>query len=171
MCLDPMTMAMVFQAVQSISQGNQQGAMLDYQAQQAEADAQASREQGQVNAEKVRKAGKYQQSEARAALAASGVETGAGTPVKIAQQILANSEKDAQQQLISGNRQAANLQSEANASKIAASNARTDGYMRAGGSLLQGGANIASGWKAGVQQSPSAVVDRSFSYSGSGLRG
>jgi len=168
MCIDPITLLMISTAVStvgSIVQGNQQADMMDYQRRQAEADAQASAEQGQVQADKIRKAGRLQQSEAKAALAASGVETGAGTPVKIVSEIWKNTEQDAQQAIIGGNRQAANLQSEASASAIAGRNARTAGYLRAGGSLLQGGYGIAQGWRTAPAATSSASLPGSAATS------
>lgn len=149
-----------FQVISAISQGNQkqqqyeaQAQQLDYQNRQAAADAQAEREAGQVRADKVRKAGKLTQSKARAALAASGVAVGAGTPVKIAQEIFQNAESDAQQELLSGNYAGARGDATATGYAISAANsrtsgenARTNGYLRAGGSLLSAGSSLASGW-------------------------
>lgn len=166
MCISAAMMMAIstgMQVVSAIQQGNQQGAMNDYQARQGQADAQAEHEAGEVRADKVRKAGKAQQSEARASLAASGVEVGAGTAVKIVQDIGRNAEEDAQQQLLQGLRTAARLDSEAQASTIAGSNARTSGYMRAGGALFEGA--IKSGWPSVRQpsvQPPAPIEDRSF---------
>lgn len=141
-----------FQVISAISQGNQQAEQADWQSRQAAADAQASREAGEVRADKVRKAGRAQQSQARAALAASGVEVGAGTPVKIVQDITRNAESDAQSELLSGIYGGKRLDSEAAGLQIAGDNARTAGYMRAGGSLLSAGASVMNkGW-VGVKQ-------------------
>lgn len=135
-----------FQVFSAISQGNQRADQLDWQARQAGADAQAEREAGEVRADKTRKAGRAQQSQARAALAASGVEVGAGTPVKIVQQIARDAEGDAQSELLSGQDKARRLDSEAAGTSIAAGNARTSGYMKAGGSLLAAAPTLAKGW-------------------------
>lgn len=136
-----------FQMVSALAQGEQQASQADWQARQAAADAQAEREAGEIRAEKVRKAGRHQQSQARAALAAAGVEVGAGTPVKIVQQIARDADADSQTELLTGAYRGAQLDSESEGMKIAASNARTNSYMRAGGSLLQGGSQVAKGWK------------------------
>ena len=67
------------QALGSISQGNQRQQQADYQAAQSAADAQAMREQATIDADRARKAGQRQRSQAIAQLAASGVEVGSGT--------------------------------------------------------------------------------------------
>lgn len=102
MCMTMMILATAAQAIGAIRQGNQQAAQAEWQSKQAEADARASREAGEVRAEKVRKAGNVQKSQATAALAASGVEVGAGTPVRIAQEITRDAEADAQAELLTG---------------------------------------------------------------------
>lgn len=150
MCISATMMTAIstgFQVLSAISQGQQQSDQAEWQSRQSAADAQAEREAGDIRAEKVRKAGRAQQSEARAALAARGVETGAGTPVKITQQIIRDADADAQQELLSGNYKGQRLDQESQAYKISASNARTSGYLRAGGSLLAGGAEISKGWR------------------------
>lgn len=129
-----------FSVIGQLSQGSQQQDWAEYQAEQARADAQAAREEGQVRAEKVRKLGKRQQSEARAALAAAGAEVGAGTPVVIDTQIGRDAEADAQEELLSGVRSAQRLEQDAAASEIQGSNAMTRSMLAAGGS-------VASGWR------------------------
>lgn len=153
-----------FQVISAISQGDQQAQQYEWQSRQAAADAQAEREMGEVRAEKVRKAGRRQQSEARAALAASGVETGAGTPVKIVQEITRNAEADAQQELLSGNYRGQRMDAEAAGLKISGSNARTSGYMRAGGSLLANGDGLLKGWKAASYRSQLETAASQFAW-------
>jgi len=122
----------------SLSQASQKQDYYDYQADQARADAQAEREAADVRADKIRKMGTKQQSEAKAALAGAGVEVGAGTPVRIAQQIQKNAEEDAQNESLYGQRKGQIKESEAQSYQIAGENAMNEGYMRAGGSLLAG---------------------------------
>lgn len=156
MCISPFILTAIstgFQIISAISQGNQQAEMYDYQARQAEADGQANRELAEVRADKVRKAGKAQQSQARAALAASGVEVGAGTPVKIVQDIGRDAEADARQELLYGERVASRDQADANAYGMASDNARSSGYMRAGGSLLSAAPALRKGWIGAKQPS------------------
>lgn len=88
----------------------------------------------------MRKLGKKQQSEARAALAAAGVEVGAGSAVVIDQQIGRNVEADAQEELLSGVRRSQRLEQDAAASEIQGSNAMSRSMLAAGGS-------VATGWR------------------------
>ncbi len=140
--------ATAFSAVSSIQQGRQQERYHDWQAAQAEADAQAEREYGQIQAAKTRRAGKSQQSEARAALASGGVEVGAGTAITIQQEIDRRSELDAQEQILYGNRKGTRLEQDAAAQRIAGDQAKAGGYRGALGSVLRGGATLMGpGWK------------------------
>jgi hypothetical protein len=150
-------------AVNQINQGNQQKEFADYQAAQADADAQAEREMGQVRADKVRKAGRAQQSEARAALAAGGMEVGAGTALTIDEKIALSAEEDALQEILYGSRKGARLNQEAQGSRAAGRNARAAGYAGAAGSVLSAGARFyGPGWRTpvGPQQAPAPVEDR-----------
>lgn len=143
MCISAGLLTMVSTGLQvfgQLMQGSQQQDWAEYQAEQARADAQAAREEGEVRAEKIRKLGRKQQSEARAALAAGGVEVGAGSAVRIDQEIGRNAEEDAQQELLSGIRRGQRYDQEAEASQIQGNNAMTRSVLAAGGSL-------ASGWR------------------------
>lgn len=136
------------QAIGSISKGEQEEDYRNYQAAQMQADADAEREAGEVRASKVRKAAKGTKSEAVAALAASGVEVGAGTPVKIQTQIIDNAEEDALNEILYGERKGKRLDQQAVAERQAGERASSAGYMGAAGSILSGGAKVGSGWKA-----------------------
>lgn len=156
MCLGPeiMTALQAIGTVMSVAgamgQGEQRSAYANYQADQAVADAQAERGAAQVRAEKLRKMGKAQQSEARASLAASGVETGAGTAVTIDKRIGANAELDAQTELLTGQNRAARLEGDAAAFRYQADQAKSAAKWNAATSLLAGGSKIAGGWKTGA---------------------
>jgi hypothetical protein len=126
-------------AIGQLNQGQQQQDYHEYQAEQSRADAQAAREEGEVRADRIRRMGDAQQSEARAALAASGVEVGAGTPVRITQQIERDAEWDARQEMLSGERRGARLDADAEGNRIAGRNA-------VGSSYLAAGSTVASGW-------------------------
>lgn len=145
--------ATVLSAAGQMSRGRQQSDYYEWQAEQSRADAQAAREEGEVRAERTRRAGDRQQAEARAALAAAGVEVGAGTPVRIDQQIRRDAEWDAQQELLTGQRRGARLDSEGAGYEQAADNAMT-------GSLLATGATLASGWR------PSSLAVNGYRGSG-----
>lgn len=133
----------------SLSQASQKQDYYEWQSEQAKADAQAEREAADVRADKIRKLGVTQQSEAKAALAASGVEVGAGTPVRISQQIAKNAEQDAWNESLYGKRRGQRLDAEAQGYKIAGDNAMNEGYMRAGGSLLSSWSQ--NNWKKSAQ--------------------
>ena len=141
MCISAGMLSMIstaFSVVGSLMQGSQQQDWADWQAEQAHADAQAAREEGDVRAEKRRKLGKTQQSEARAALAASGVEVGAGTAVVIDRKIGRDAEEDAEQERLSAQRRGARYDQEAEATSIQGSNAMSRSVLGAGGSLATG---------------------------------
>ena len=131
MCFSAMTMfqiaASAMSAMSSISKGQQQQDMANYQAAQANADAQVEREVAQVNADKIRKAAKSQQSSARSALAASGVVADSGTPLVIQGDIIDRGEQDALTELLTGVRKGQKLDSEASGLRVAGSNAKAQG--------------------------------------------
>jgi hypothetical protein len=127
-------------AIGQMSRGQQQRDWAEWQAEQARADAQAAREEGEVRAERIRRIGRRQQSEARAALAASGVETGAGTAVVIDRQIGRDAEADAEQERLAGLRRGAQRDQEGEAYRIHGRNAAT-------GSMLAAGATLETGWR------------------------
>lgn len=137
------------QVASAIGRGNQQNDMANYQAAQASADAQAEREVAQVNADKIRKAAKSQQSSARSALAASGVVADAGTPLMIQGDIINRGENDALTELLTGVRKGQRLDSEASGLRVAGSNAKAQGYAGAAGSLLATGGKFGSKYNGG----------------------
>jgi len=126
-------------AIGELLQGKQQKNYYDWQAEQSRADATAEDEAGQVRAEKIRKAGRYQVGEARAALSASGVASDVGTPLKITQQIERNVEEDALSEMLTGTRKARRLESEASGYTVAGENALVNSRYKAAGSLLESG--------------------------------
>lgn len=157
-----MVASTAMQTVQSLNKGEQEEDFHRFQAEQANADAQAEREAGEVRAGKVRRGGKSTQSEATAALAASGVEVTAGTPVKIASQITRNAEEDALNEILYGERKGRRLDQQATLERQAGERASAAGTMGAIGSVLSGGAKLAGpGWK-------SAANGDSYKYAGEG---
>lgn len=130
----------------AVAIGQQQKKMANYQAAQAEADAEASKAAAKVEAERIRKAGRQQASAANAALAASGVDTGEGTALRVTSGITGDAEQDAFQTILSGNNQGARLNAQAQADRISGRNAATSGYISAGSSLLSAGSKAYSGW-------------------------
>ena len=131
----------------AVASGQQQKKMANYQAAQAEADAEASKAAAKVEAERIRKAGRQQASAANAALAASGVETGEGTALRVTSGITGDAEQDAYQTIFNGINTSNRLRSQAQADRISGSNAATAGYINAGSSLLASGGKVYDGWK------------------------
>lgn len=139
--------ASVLAAGGAVYSGQQQKKMSNYQAAQAEADAEASQKAARVEADRIRKAGARQAAAANAAMAASGVETGEGTALRITSGITEDSEQDAYQTILNGANSASRLQAQAQADRFTGSNAATSGYINAGSSLLSAGGTAYSGWK------------------------
>ncbi|EAB3472415.1 hypothetical protein NMW93_001251 [Salmonella enterica] len=140
--------ASVLAAGGAVYSGQQQKKMSNYQAAQAEADAEAAQSAARVEADRIRKAGRAQAAQANAALAASGVDTGEGTALRIQSGIVGDAEQDAFQTILTGNNQGARLNAQAQADRISGNNAATAGYINAGSSLLSAGGKAYSGWKA-----------------------
>lgn len=138
----------------AVTQGMQQSAYYKYQAKQGEADASAARGAAIVRAEKVRRAGALNQGQAKASIAASGLDTDAGTSVEINNTIAKNTESDALTEILDGNNQSARLNAQAEADRISASNARTNSYLSAGSSLISA-ANL-QGWKTSTRTASSS---------------
>jgi FtsZ-binding cell division protein ZapB len=166
MCTGLEILSLVGTAVSTIGtlqQGQQQKKQANFQAAQAQADAQAEREQSQVNADKIRRAGKYQQSEARSALAKSGVVADAGTAVTIQDYIGENAEEDALQTILTGQYRSDKLDQNAALLRQSGKNAVTSSIWGAGSSLLSGGRSYL---KPGYipQQAPAPVEERSTVY-------
>jgi len=130
----------------AVYSGQQQKKMANYQAAQAEADADASKAAARVEAERIRKAGREQAAAANAAMAASGVETGEGTALRITSGVTEDAEQDAYQTILNGVNSSSRLQAQAQAARFSGSNASTAGYIDAGSSLLAGGAKAYNGW-------------------------
>jgi hypothetical protein len=89
----------------------------------------------------------HRQLQANAALAASGVDTGEGTALRIQSGIVGDAEQDAYQTILNGTNQSARLNAQASADRISGRNASTSGYISAGSSLLSAGGTAYNGWK------------------------
>ena len=83
--------AVAVSAGSAVYSGQQQKKAADTQAQIAENNAAYSADSARAHAEKVRKAGRAQQGEAKAALAASGVKLAEGTALEVDKSIIQNS--------------------------------------------------------------------------------
>ena len=155
MGLDPLTIGIglaaagsVIGAGASIMAGQQQKEAADTQAELTRRQGAQDKDAAVAQAEKIRKAARQQQAEATANLAASGVSVGAGTPLRISNEIYKTSEQDAYQTILSGNRAYGSGATQANMLESSGANAATAGYLNATSSLLGGAASAyKAGWK------------------------
>ncbi|MBP8297551.1 MAG: hypothetical protein KAX84_15675 [Burkholderiales bacterium] len=134
-------------AVSSIQQGRSQAAWADYQAEQAQADANAERGAAEVQAEKIRKMARIQAGEARAQLAGSGVDVGEGTALNINADIYGRAEEDAVMTIFGGSDRARRGEAEAAGLKMKGAQAQQAGYLNATSSILSAASTVAKGYK------------------------
>lgn len=151
MCVDPATLAIAGSIVSggtAIMQGQQAQAMGNYQAAQAQADADATKSAALLEAKSIRAAGKKQRSAAIAAQAASGVAIDSGTAEVINQEIDSGAEYDATMAILNGGTRSRQISAQGQAAKIGGDNAARAGFLNAGASALRAGGNfMGSGWK------------------------
>lgn len=134
-------------AYSAIRQGEQQKEWGDYQAAQAQADANAEKSAAEVHADKIRKMARIQAGEATAQLAGSGVDVGEGTALNINKEIYGNAEEDAMLTIFGGKDHSARLNAEAQADRLKGSQAQSAGYLNATSSILGAAGSVAKGWK------------------------
>lgn len=130
-------------AAGTIYSGMQQAEAADNQAQIAENNAAYEADAAKQHAEKIRKAGKAQRGEANAALAASGVKLGEGTPLAIQKDIIQKSEEDALSALLTGSRAIKSGEDQADMLRASGDAARTAGFTTA----LSVGVGAYGNWK------------------------
>lgn len=134
-------------AASSRKAGRDQQRANDANARQAEEDAEAEKAASAVRAGLIRRGGKRQQSAARAAYAASGVQADVGSAGVVDREIGRSAEEDALNELLHGDRLGARYAQEAENQRTAGRVARSAADREAGGSILIGGAQLARGWK------------------------
>lgn len=120
----------------------------DTAANTADANAELSRRQGNqekdaavAQAEKIRKAGQAAAGRANAAMAASGVAIGEGTPIRINEQIYKDSEDDAYSTLLTGARRQSSAEDQGRMLINEGNAAKTAGYLNATSSVLSSASN------------------------------
>lgn len=135
------------------------GVAIDNANQQAKAAAatgrniasQAGQEQdaAQAEADRIRETARRQRAQAQASLAAGGVDVGAGTALKIDEEIARGGEYDALNAIITGGRGANALSEEAANYGRQAKAAKAAGYGQAASTLMSAAATgaKASGWR------------------------
>lgn len=140
----------------AIYSANQQSEMADYQAAQAQADANADKSAAEVQAEKIRKLARIQAGEATASLAGSGVDVGEGTALNINKDIYGRAEEDAVMTVFGGTDRAARGYADASMSRMKGDTAQTAGYLNATSSVLSAYGTVAKGWKTTNATTPAA---------------
>lgn len=128
-------------------QAKQQQKMYEDQAQQTANQAAYEKDAARARAEKIRKMGKAQQGEAKAALAASGVKLGEGTALEVQKDIGQRAEEDALTAILQGDRYQKSADAEMEMLGKAGSNARSNANMASMGSVLSTGISMGSNWK------------------------
>lgn len=119
----------------------------------AEVNAELQRREGEsakdaamAQAEKIRKAGAAQAAQANAALAASGVAIGEGTPLRINENIYQNAEDDAYNTLLTGKRQQQTANDQAGLTQYQGNAAQTAGVLNAASTVLSAAGSYGK-WK------------------------
>ncbi len=133
-----------------MEQADQADKIANQQANQAREDAQFAASEAQLQARQIRKAADKQRSEARGALAASGVVVGVGTAEQIDEEIQAGGEEDALMAIYDGTNRARAINQGGQISASRSRNAATASRYGAATSALQGGATVARGWNTSV---------------------
>lgn len=146
-----MLAATAVSAYSQVQAGKQAGLNADAQSEQAQLDADSAASAAVVQADRIRKIARAQSSQANAALAASGVETGAGTAININEEIIGNAEEDATMTILNGENQRKRGYVDASNIALGGRQAKSAAYGQAFGTVLGGAAQAYgaySGWKA-----------------------
>lgn len=134
--LSALAASAVIGAGAAIYSGEQQKQAADAQQAALQNQAAADQDAAVAQAEKIRRAARAQVGEANAALSASGISLGEGTPIRIAQDVYQKSEQDAYQTLLTGSRQAQTTRDQASIVGAQGNAAQIGGYLSAGGTIL-----------------------------------
>ncbi|MGK0735945.1 hypothetical protein ACSFCT_04010 [Yokenella regensburgei] len=134
-------------ALGAMKQGNDAKTAANYNAAQMKADAEANTAAAKVQAQRIRQQGAQQASQANAAFGASGVETGAGTALRVTSDITGDAEQDAYQTILNGVNSSNRMRAQAQADALSGKKAQQAGMINAGSSLLSSGSQMYNGWK------------------------
>ena len=143
-----MAAATVYSVYSTQQTGKQSQLNADAQSEQAQKDADAAASASAVQADRIRRLARNQSSEANASLAASGVETGAGTAININEEIIGNAEEDAALTIFNGQNQKARGYVDSSNYKLAGNQARSSANSQSIGTVLSAGAQAGMSWKA-----------------------
>ena len=132
----------------SVMQGQAQQEASNAQAQEALNQGAYAADAYKAQADKIRRAGRAQVGETNAALAASGVKLGEGTPLELKKTIIQRSEEDALTSIMQGNRALSSAGAQASVYGKEGESAMTSGLVRAGSTALGTGVDyLRGGWK------------------------
>lgn len=128
--------------------GREREATANYQAEQAQADALAERDQGELNASAIRRQGRKQLASANVALAASGLGLESPGAININEDINRSAELDARNAILTGQRRSDNLNASAQALRIGGKQARDAANVNSVTTLLSSASSYgsSSGW-------------------------
>lgn len=140
--------ATVYSVYTTQQSGKQASLNAEAQSDQAKLDADTAASAAVVQADRIRRLARNQASEANAALAASGVNVGEGTAVRINEEIISNAEEDAALTIFNGRNQASRLNTDASNYRLAGSQARGAANSQSIGTVLSAGAQAGMAWKA-----------------------
>jgi hypothetical protein len=129
-----------------MEQADQADKIANQQANQAREDAQFALSEAQLQAKAIRKAAEKQRSEARGALASSGVVVGVGTAEQIDEEIQAGGEEDALMAIYDGTNRARAITQGGEINTSRSRNSASAARYGAASSALQGGSTLARGW-------------------------
>jgi hypothetical protein len=146
MCPATITLALVaagtaVSAIGAIQQGQSQASASKYNAAVAEQNAGAAKQQAEAAAMIQQEQAKKAMGSTVAAYGASGVSM-EGTPLDVLANSASVAERDRQNIMYKGKLQAAGYQSQADLDRRSATNSLNQGYMKATGILLSGGAKV-----------------------------
>lgn len=145
--------------VGQLQQGQAARQSANAEARAAENLAAQNRDAAMQEAGRIRKAGDRTRGAARAQLAASGIDVNSGTAVTIDGDIAANSESDAYNTLLTGERKSTSLQDSASIARSRGRNAVSSSMLGAVSTGLQG-------WKAVKQPAAGPMGAGMYGYRG-----
>lgn len=140
--------ATVYSVYTTQQSGKQAQLNANAQSDQAQSDADAAASAAVVQADRIRRLARNQASEANASLAASGVETGAGTAININEEIIGNAEEDAALTIFNGQNQKTRGYTDASNYSLAGTQARGAANSQSISTVLSAGAQAGMAWKA-----------------------
>lgn len=144
-----------YSAYSTVQSGKQANLNAEAQSDQAQIDADGAASAAVVQADRIRRLARTQASSANAALAASGVEVGAGTAININEEIVGNAEEDAALTIFNGQNQKTRGYVDASNIALGGRQNQSAANSQALGSVLSTGAQVGMSWKASAKRNGS----------------